>query len=207
MRVKPTKSSTKKGFKLTSQTGVASSASGATPLSSAVNCPICLDLIDDNIHESIFCSGQCQSYVHRGCGGLSHVALEAAKVSGPFHCPSYRVNYLSHEVSHLKQDLSDLSNTLSYCLTSLESKYTSISEELASQRPEHNSTTFHHPDSSISPPQLSRQASSSPKRPIVSSAENRKFNLIVSGVPEAPEGQARLSRVNHDFEHVSSIFF
>ena len=38
------------------------------------------------------------------------------------------------------------------------------------------------------------------------SPENRKFNLIVSGVPEAPEGQARLSRVNHDFERVSSIF-
>ena len=40
----------------------------------------------------------------------------------------------------------------------------------------------------------------------MSSSENRKFNLIVSGVPDAPEGQARLSRVNHDFERVSSIF-
>ena len=38
------------------------------------------------------------------------------------------------------------------------------------------------------------------------SPENRKFNLIVSGVPEAPEGQARWSCVNHDFERVSSIF-
>ena len=85
----PTKSSTKKGSKLASQTGGASSASEATKLSSAVSCPICEELIDDNVHESIFCSGQCQSYVHRGCGGLSHVAFEATKVSGPFHCPSW----------------------------------------------------------------------------------------------------------------------
>ena len=93
------------------------------------------------------------------------MAFEAAKVSGPCHCLSCRVNYLSHEVSCLKQDLSDLSNILSSCLTSLESKYTFISEELASQCPVLNSTTSHHPDSSISPPQLSRQPSSSPKHP------------------------------------------
>ena len=107
-------------------------------------------------------------------------------------------------ITNTKQDLSDLSNSLSSRLTSLESKYTSISEELAPpQRPVHNPTTSHHPDSSISPPQLSHQPSSSPKCPKVSSAENRKFNLIVSGVPEAPEGQAR-STMNSSV--VSSIF-
>ena len=106
----------------------------------------------------------------------------------------------------MEQDLSDLSNTLSSRLASLESKYTSVSEELAFRCPVVNPTTSHHSDSSTSPSQLSRQPSSSPKRPKVSSAENRKFNLIVSGVPEAPEGQARLSRVNHDFERVFSIF-
>ena len=134
---------------------------------------------------------------------LSHVAIEAAKVSGPIQCPSCRVNDLSHEVSRLKQDHSDLSNFLSSRLTSLKSKYTSVSEELASRRPLVNP---HHSDSSTSPSQLSRQPSSSPECPKVSSAENRKFNFIVSGVPEAPEGQARLCRVNYDFERVSSIF-
>ena len=78
--VMPPKSSSKKGSKSTGQTGGSSSASGASPSSSVVSCPICEDSIDDDVHESIFCSGQCQAYVHRGCGGLSHVAFEAAKV-------------------------------------------------------------------------------------------------------------------------------
>ena len=135
------------------------------------------------------------------------MAFEAAKGSGPFHCPSCRVNYLSHEVSHLKLDLSDISSTLSSRLASLESKFTSVSEEVASLRPVVNSTAPNvtsHSVPSTSSPQSS--LSRSPRHPKVPSPENRKFNLIVSGVPEAPEGQARLSRVNHDFEHVSSIF-
>ena len=205
--VMPSKSSSKKGSKSTGQTGGSSSASGASPSSSVVSCPICEDPIDDDVHESIFCSGQCQAYVHRGCGGLSHVAFEAAKGSGPFHCPSCRVNYLSHEVSHLKLDLSDLSSALSSRLASLESKFTSVSEEVASLRPVVNSAAPHVTAHSI-PGTSSPQSSlfRSPRHPKVPSPENRKFNLIVSGVPEAPEGQARLSRVNHDFERVSSIF-
>ena len=117
------------------------------------------------------------------------------------------MNYLSHEVSHLKLDLSDLSSALSSRLASLESKFTSVSEEVASLRPVVNSAAPHVTAHSI-PGTSSPQSSlfRSPRHPKVPSPENRKFNLIVSGVPEAPEGQARLSRVNHDFECVSSIF-
>ena len=78
--VMPPKSSSKKGSKLTGQTVGSSLASVASPSSSVVSCTICEDPIDDDVHESILCSGQCQAYVHRGCGGLSHVAFEAAKV-------------------------------------------------------------------------------------------------------------------------------
>ena len=117
------------------------------------------------------------------------------------------MNYLSHEVSRLKLDLSDLSSALSSRLASLESKFTSVSEKVASLRPVVNSAAPHvtaHSIPGTSSPQLSLFRS--PRHPKVPSPENRKFNLIVSGVPEAPEGQARLSRVNHDFECVSSIF-
>ena len=51
-----------------------SSVSGATS-SSPVSCSVCEDPIDDDVHQSIFCSGQCQSYVLRGCEALSWVAL------------------------------------------------------------------------------------------------------------------------------------
>ena len=116
------------------------------------------------------------------------------------------MNYLSHEVSHLKLDLSDFSSALSSRLASLESKFTSVSEEVASLCPVVNSNAPHVTAHSVPGTSSPQSLFGSPWHPKVPSPKNRKFNLIVSGVLEAPEGQARLSRVNHDFERVSSIF-
>ncbi len=34
-------------------------------------CPICDDEINDETHDSVHCDGYCQTWLHRGCAGLS----------------------------------------------------------------------------------------------------------------------------------------
>ena len=58
---------------------------------------------------SIFYSGVCQTWIHSFCESLSPSALEGAKNSGPFYCPSCHVHYQSQELSQLKQEFTDLS--------------------------------------------------------------------------------------------------
>ena len=91
------------------------SVSSCSPNSSATfQCPICEGDVHDNTQESIYCSGHCKTWVHRGCGGLSPSAFTSAKSFGTFHCPSCRLNYQSDVVSSLESRLDSLSEDLSW---------------------------------------------------------------------------------------------
>jgi len=60
-------------------------------------CPICLEVIQDaskgkKDHDAIYCEGQCNSWLHRGCAGLPKSVFTSLQNSpDPFYCPT--VNY------------------------------------------------------------------------------------------------------------------
>ena len=169
--------------------------SSATAPSSNVVCPICEDLIDDDSHESIHCSGRCQSWIHRGCGGLTLRAFKIAKESGPFHCPSCRVNYLSNEISRLQQDLSNLSHSLSSRITSLESRLSSIEEPVISRSEGGREINHGLEDTTI--PTTGNGDAIPPS--------TSKFSIVISGIPECSPGTRRNARISHDFEKVADV--
>ena len=71
-------------------------------------CPICDDQILDakgrrKGHDAIFCDGTCQTWLHRGCAGLSRRAFEAQVGSrGEFFCPTCRLNALEAVVADIR---------------------------------------------------------------------------------------------------------
>ena len=85
-------------------------------------CPICQDEIDDDCQDSIYCEGDCQTWVHRGCGGLSKQAFGAAKGIPMWSCHTCCLAVQSRELNQLKKDLADLHGTVS----SLSSKINSL---------------------------------------------------------------------------------
>lgn len=82
-------------------------------------CPICEDQILEakgkrKGQDAIFCDGTCQSWLHRGCAGLSHKAFEAQVNSkGKFYCPNCHLNVFEVIVADLKRELSLVKNALS----------------------------------------------------------------------------------------------
>ena len=61
-----------------------------------------------------FCDGTCQSWLHRGCAGLSHKAFEAQVSSKEeFFCPTCRLNALEAVVADIKRELTAFKNASS----------------------------------------------------------------------------------------------
>ena len=101
------------------------------PNKKSIICPICTDVINDASgkkpgHESIFCDGYCQEWLHRQCAGLSKaVFMTVSSSNEPFFCTRCLIQQqlreiadlkasvvaLSEEVSCIKNDISILSNS------------------------------------------------------------------------------------------------
>ena len=174
--------------------------------SKSFTCPICEESINDKSQASIFCSGVCQTWIHSGCGGLSPSALEGAKNSGPFHCPSCRVHYQFQELSQLKQEFADLSQMLLSRIASLEAKLTSVSEELSALRPlphgsEGNSSPNDHSSDSTG---ISTSTAQPAHLPSSAKHSNRKLNLIFHNIPDSPSNTSFTERLKHDFDAVTA---
>ena len=181
-------------------------------------CPICEDNIDDSVHDSIFCEGYCQAWVHRGCGGLSKPAHAKAKSIPSWKCPScLEIDHSkvfpaqSELVENLKKDLSALTQQVN----SLDAKVVSLAEELSSISTVPSATT---PLSSLSPSNghipattslmQSAQQRNSDTRPMLPAQQrnpDRKYNVIISGINESPAGTACHIRISNDLNSVSSV--
>ena len=60
-----------------------------------------------------FCHGTCQSWLHRGCAGLSYKAIEAQVNSkGEFYCPTCHLNVLEGIVADMKRELTIVKHAL-----------------------------------------------------------------------------------------------
>ena len=72
-------------------------------------CPICEDHIVDGSQWLIWCDGECATWLHSGCAGLSKTAL--AKLHGsedPFPYPHCQLQAQSAELLSLRSSLSSL---------------------------------------------------------------------------------------------------
>ena len=75
------------------------------------SCSICDETIKEPSgkaqgEDSIFYDGQCKTWLHRRCAGLSIARFQAVSASkDPFYCPACRLQSNESEISSLKADI------------------------------------------------------------------------------------------------------
>ena len=173
-----------------------------------VICPICEETVEDASskkrgHDAIFCEGACQDWLHRQCAGLFKVNFDAAKASNlPFLCPCCRLSDKSTELSALKvivdQLVAEVSKLKSFCSSVTGDNLASLTHSHSETKAASSSATSIDLLHSIKGP--ANKFSSS------KAVQDRKFNVVVFGIEEMPDGSSRFAREKHDFSKLSQIF-
>jgi hypothetical protein len=161
-------------------------------------------------HDSVFCDGVCQEWIHRQCAGLSTTAfLAVSQSANPFHCPRCLLFQQSKEIESLKASVEKLTSEI----CSLKSQFSQLSSEVVAS----GLISDNLPICDLNPESVSPQASNHAPHPqprrssSVSAAahsqvsQDRKYNVIMFGVPEQPQGTPRMERCRSEFKEVSSI--
>ena len=178
-------------------------------------CLICNQVIIDQSpesegHESIFCEGKCQGWMHKGCAGLPKHAFELYSDSTstiPFQCPHCKSQAQDKEISELKAIIQSLSTEITLL------KSTQIAPESASPSPTSPiipSTTLplQHASSSYSNALHSSKTQanlihSRGKTNLNDSNPDRKFQIVIYGLDECTKGTPRHVRTRTDLNSVT----
>ena len=178
----------------------------------SVLCSICEDAILDASakypgHDAIECEGLCKAWLHRGCAGLSKAAFQLASSSSkPFLCPPCRLVEHASELQTLKNTVNALCEELSAlkdCLKGKESQTYPAHTNIAPE-PVDDSSIAPAPVTRTDPEHTTKGIKKLP-HPHPSFTHDKKFNLVIFGVDECPEGTSRSERVNSDLSQVSQI--
>ena len=184
-------------------------------------CVICDEIILDQSdqvdgQDAIYCEGKCDGWLHRHCAGLSKTNFKIIMdLSKPFVCPHCKLETQGKELSDLKNLVTALQVEISE-LKAIPINKASIIPRDGSQ----NTTNYARivqseptvPSQPVSPGQnayqLPLRASQSQNTyqssPIVSKSE-RKFSIVIYGIPECQEYTRTHVRLTQDSEAVSSI--
>lgn len=151
-------------------------------------CPICEESFKPG-HESIFCEGDCQKYLHRQCASLTKEQFKKAGESNlPFYCLHCILLRHNSEIDKLKKLVSELTAKIG----SLEGQSSSAS----------NGHTIPTESISVGGPSTTINQRPSPK---TGQSDDRKYNLVVYGISECPNGTKRSERVKQDIVNSVSI--
>ena len=175
-------------------------------------CTICDGTIKESVgrrvgEEAIECSGLCSSWLHRRCAGLSKVAFDkVSQTDDPFYCPQCRINKQDLEIKSLRDLVGKLTSEIKTLKTIVEGQkqnqpsYACIVGNDGS--PTSSSTTSIHTPI----PHKENCKSSSVRSPRPNLPENdRRYNLVISGVTECKHGTSRLARQASDLTRISDI--
>lgn len=164
-------------------------------------CPVCDEKIIDvatksqKVQDSIFCDGDCLSWLHRRCGELSKKRfLSMSKSQDPFCCPLCWLSNMEGKVADLMKEIQLLkagnADTPSRDQTR---SYASVA-----------SIKLPHQESAEDPgPEIGVQDTT--PSDLHDTPSDRKFNVVVFGVDECVQGTARYACLNEDLGKVVSV--
>ena len=172
-------------------------------------CPICTEVIEEAAgrkkgHDSIYCDGACQNWIHRQCAGLSKAHFSRLSTSDqPFHCPRCLLSHQSAELRALKKTVEDLSREV------LHLKHLILPSTNCGNPPPKPSFPSDRPSQKLQsassiPSQPSSLPSQQSRSPATYAPVDRKFNIIIFGIPEQPQGSSRFMRSQNDFNAIST---
>ena len=176
-----------------------------------IKCPVCTEEVIDGGgrkkgQESVFCDGRCQEWVHRQCAGLSKVAFQAVSNSeAQFRCPRCIIIQQAEEISALRasvdalacdvkllhEKIADITTNSSQAVKAATDKPTAkvISPTTVVEKP--LPSTSHGPRSVSTTTTISES--------------DRKYNVVLFGIPESSQGTPRFKRITNDYSEACSI--
>ena len=176
-------------------------------------CPICDEVIVDPVgskpgDDSIYCDGDCSSWLHRRCAGLSKsVFASLTKSDNPFHCPRCILSLHEKEICSLKSMVATLTSHLSLLSDNLE-----VVKEEIKKIPSGSSSTSNVPThaKSYATAVEGSERSGTSSNVIVRTQQqkptgtdvDRKFNVVLHNVEESHEGTPRSQREADDLKKV-----
>ena len=165
---------------------------------------------DHDGDEAIFCEKRC-GWLHRHCAGLTgpFFKLFTKNANTPFLCIYCMLKSQSDEICSLKATVQELENTMIALQKSIEIPSDSNNSSAAASTV---ATSLSASRLSSNPAPLQTVISSNPNQghnsdPVhrTHPESDRKFNMIIHGVPESKAGTLKLARIQSDFNSVSSI--
>lgn len=152
--------------------------------------------------ESIFCEGACQSWLHTRCAGLSPAAFASVSASPePFLCFACHITSQKKEIAALKSAVSSLTTELS----SLKSELSSSQRSVPSSKETPNVSSQVSPLSGTHSLPVNPLIKSLPSTSVARHPPERKYNVVIFGIPESKQGSPRHIRWRSDFDKASSI--
>jgi len=155
-------------------------------------CPICDETIKEPTKhrkgdDAIYCEGYCEAWIHRKCAGLSNTNFTVLSNAGDSHtyfCLYCELQAQKAEIDNLMETITQLQTSLSELKRKLES----------SQQTQTTSKSI--PSSTTAIVLNSAQSS------LNQSNAEKKFNIVVYGIPESPKNTNRQLRIKKDMENV-----
>ena len=194
----PPKTSRKKQASTAASTATTDAATVTTALAKTT-CTICCQTLHPAKDEALFCSGQCQKWLHRYCASVGADAYQSLKANDCQFCcyDCYRrkkdeqLSQLEHTVLELKAEIAKL-------------KSPDRNEET---KRTYASATTTHSAANVDVCETSHSGlyTVSQVRPEKVSQPDRKFNVILYGVAECPSGSSRSSRLESDLVSAVSV--
>ena len=170
--------------------------------------------------EAVECEGTCSGWLHRRCAGLSKGAFDVvSKSQSPFYCPYCMLQNQGREIASLR----DLVANLSGEVTSLRSQLLLITQEEGNQPslieqvkvltselkalkekvttpPVEAQASYATAVTGKAPSNTGKTGQSPPDREL-----DRRFNLVVTGIPECSSFADKLSKQAHDIDKTSQV--
>ena len=187
------------------------------------DCTICLKPIIDHSEvtegeDSIFCEGLCQQWIHRTCAGLPDPAFDLIRsLDQNFYCFLCSMACHTSELKALRSTIESLSKDLTELRAIIETP-PSLPPTVSNQMSYSEVVTGIH-QQAIPPPSSDNlypkpPAAMPPRgRTLDHLPTERKFNLIISGLAECPNGTPLATRASMDEDSIvyhqsrSTIFY
>lgn len=187
-------------------------------------CPICDLIIKDaegkkQGEDSVECDGNCATWLHRKCAGLSKEAFKSVCESDkPFYCPQCRLDKQELEIMSLRDLVSKLSSKLSLVCNELDSLKNSSPSSNGVHSENNNesyssvvsgskspSSKYETQTSANTPDRSSKSNNNQLGHSIPTSTSERRSNLVIYGLTESNKGTLRHLRNRHDIESAGKL--
>jgi len=165
-------------------------------------CAICQEVIleRENGQDAVYCEGQCQSWIHRKCSGLTGQAFEQICESNDKHlCPFCMLSVQNCELMKLRNMIELLSKKVEQLSGSPSSSSNSVDNKIQTPLATKSSTDSHMNDASIDITATVTLLMNEERE-----KEKHKLNVIIHNLPECDDADPA-NRKKQDISKTSYI--